>query len=570
MFKNHHRESNVHLTLRTFLCLVLFIMSISLYACGDEEGVVDVKLNITPLLNANLSQASLPNSGTLKVTAFDVDTGRIRKQESKSFDLGAKSGNLGKLDFGTWRFYIEAASNNETFYGVTAPFEVTNDSSKVTVNAIVGKSNCVGLLPPQRQSKDFPGSIELIAPYVGIAAHELPDGRVLITGGGTIDQSTGLLQGISNEIQIYDHRYGMIMRLDVALQTPRAYHQITALPDGRLLVSGGVSSLPMGRYQPTNQLEIISLKEDGSVVVTPSVTVMTQARYNHQSLLLSDGTVLLAGGIGDPLDDTPNYLQTAMRYFPVEDQVRAQGSMSEAKAYMTLTSLGRMSEVAVAIGGLNDAGASNKIEIFSINPQQACDRTGAAADQGCFISFDLNLNEARWGHNAVTLERNTNTVLITGGFASGNPNSPSGVLGSVEALSLNVTNGVAEFQVKSFLNLLTTNSRGLASIFHTYNDEVVMIGGFNGGSQNQLTRFSPVFDTNNQLISVGVSDEGLGDQCILSEARYQPTVVGTRDHGILILGGVKRGTLNGQVVHIASKRVEMYYPQLPPIETRIP
>ena len=94
-----------------------------------------------------------------------------------------------------------------------------------------------------------------------------------------------------------------------------------------------------------------------------------------------------------------------------------------------------------------------------------------------------------------------------------------------------------------------------------------MVGGFNGGSQSQITRFSPVLDAESQLVSINILDEGITDQCVLSEARYSPTIVGTRDHGLLILGGVKRSTLNGEVVYSVSKSVEMYYPTLPNVET---
>ena len=113
----------------------MLIISIAMFytACGDEEGVVSVNLKVNPLLNANLSPLTLPDNGNMKVTAFDVNQGGIRKQESKTFDLASKSGTLGKLDFGTWRFYIEAEGNNETFYGVTAPFAGWRTSDAATV-----------------------------------------------------------------------------------------------------------------------------------------------------------------------------------------------------------------------------------------------------------------------------------------------------------------------------------------------------------------------------------------------------------------------------------------------------
>jgi len=70
----------------------------------------------------------------------------------------------------------------------------------------------------------------------------------------------------------------------------------TTLPDGRILLAGGSTTLG---GPPTNTAEIVTLDDlDGTVdvVATDSLAI---ARSGHQAALMCDGTVWLSGGAAD-------------------------------------------------------------------------------------------------------------------------------------------------------------------------------------------------------------------------------------------------------------------------------
>jgi len=67
---------------------------------------------------------------------------------------------------------------------------------------------------------------------------------------------------------------------------PRYQHTTTALPDGRVLVAGGMST------QPLSSVEILDAMRGGWLHASP----MSRARVLHAATLLRDGRVLVIGG----------------------------------------------------------------------------------------------------------------------------------------------------------------------------------------------------------------------------------------------------------------------------------
>jgi len=102
----------------------------------------------------------------------------------------------------------------------------------------------------------------------GHTATLLPDGRVLIAGGGDAD--------------IYDPQAGTFSRTG-SMTVARYGHTATLLPDGRVLIAGGGDA---DIYDP----------QAGTFSQTGS---MKSARIGHTATLLNDGRVLLVGGQGD-------------------------------------------------------------------------------------------------------------------------------------------------------------------------------------------------------------------------------------------------------------------------------
>ena len=135
-------------------------------------------------------------------------------------------------------------------------------------------------------------------------AASLPDGRVLVVGGLTTDQ-LGAGRSMQDAI-IYDPNGDRWSAATAPLATHGLYATATALPDGRVLVaggtgreiSGGTAVVPAERYDPA---------ADRWVATAPP----RQLGYGHAATVLPDGSVLLIGA---------ESLTPAQRYDPAADR----------------------------------------------------------------------------------------------------------------------------------------------------------------------------------------------------------------------------------------------------------
>jgi hypothetical protein len=108
----------------------------------------------------------------------------------------------------------------------------------------------------------------------------LPDGRVLVAGG--IDGDGATLA----DAEIYDPATGAWSDAAPMPEGHRAA-RVVALADGRVLVSGG--------QRDTTPIAASALYDPRSEVWT-SGGAMTQARHGHAAVVLADGAVFLTGG----------------------------------------------------------------------------------------------------------------------------------------------------------------------------------------------------------------------------------------------------------------------------------
>lgn len=115
----------------------------------------------------------------------------------------------------------------------------------------------------------------------------LHDGRVLVVGGQTAGQF-----GVAHSAEIFDPATGSwtVVRTPI---TPRFSHTATLLPDGRVLVAGG-AALESRRADPFESAETYDPAADSWAPALP----MRQARTAHTATLLPDGRVLMVGGMG--------------------------------------------------------------------------------------------------------------------------------------------------------------------------------------------------------------------------------------------------------------------------------
>src|SRR5688572_7008911 len=147
----------------------------------------------------------------------------------------------------------------------------------------------------------------------------LPNGNILIVGG--VNSAGVALSSV--EIRVSSGGFTMNA---AALPVARASHTATLLPNGRVLVAGGFNGGALSTayvYDPTDN------SWSGAIA-------MGTARYNHTATLLANGTVLMAGGQNGAATVT-NLCEVFTAGSP--GSFSATGSMSLARAGHSATFL---------------------------------------------------------------------------------------------------------------------------------------------------------------------------------------------------------------------------------------
>jgi hypothetical protein len=117
-------------------------------------------------------------------------------------------------------------------------------------------------------------------PRASHSASTLAGGDVLVTGGFWCPDYLPTC-GFTATAEIYDMLLGL-WHPATSMSRARGVHTSTALPDGRVLVTGGnLLSGTAEAYDPAS----LSWQAEGSLV---------ESRYSHRAVLLDDGQVLLA------------------------------------------------------------------------------------------------------------------------------------------------------------------------------------------------------------------------------------------------------------------------------------
>jgi large repetitive protein len=217
----------------------------------------------------------------------------------------------------------------------------------------------------------------------------LPNGTVLVTGGSG---STGLL----TSAELYNPTTGQWAATG-DLTLARTSHTTTLLPSGVVLVTGGSGTNGLlastELYSPTT----------GQWTTTGDLTV---ARTSHTATLLPNGTVLVTGGSG-----STGLLTSAELYNPTTGQWTATGDLTIARTGHTATPLlaPLPNGTVLVAGGHGSTGLLTSAELY--NPT-----TGQWTATG-----DLTI--ARTGHTATPLlaPLPNGTVLVTGGHGSTGP-----------------------------------------------------------------------------------------------------------------------------------------------------
>ena len=120
--------------------------------------------------------------------------------------------------------------------------------------------------------------------FSGHSATLLPSGKVLIAGGASGGNTP------TNTAEMFDPIAGIFTPIS-PMNIGRLSHTATLLPSGLVLIAGG----EVGAGAPTNTAELFDPALGTFTSLSPST--MTLPRARHTASLLSDGMVLIAGGV---------------------------------------------------------------------------------------------------------------------------------------------------------------------------------------------------------------------------------------------------------------------------------
>jgi hypothetical protein len=138
--------------------------------------------------------------------------------------------------------------------------------------------------------------LTMVARRAGHGASLMGNGRVLISGGFLNFDLTDLLaffSGVQNSSEIFDP-VTMTFTAGPNMLEARGFHSSTTLANGQVLVAGGLSLIPFINV-PTVSATAYRFNPATNSFGLPAT--FSGSRFLHTAVPLSDGKVLLAGGI---------------------------------------------------------------------------------------------------------------------------------------------------------------------------------------------------------------------------------------------------------------------------------
>lgn len=281
-----------------------------------------------------------------------------------------------------------------------------------------------------------------------------------------------------------------------SLNTGRSSHSATLLPNGKVLVAGGVITATAELY-------------DLSTNSWSYAASMSAARYSHTATLLPNGKVLVAGGYNGS-----TYFSSAELYDPATDTWSSAGNMSVARLHHTATLL-RNGKVLV-VGGTYGLGLTNIAELYD-------PATNSWSSAGTVAT-------ARYMHTATLLANGK--VLVAAG-ATGTPAIASAELYDPATNTWSSTGSLAAARADSTANMLPSG-------------KVLVTGGFNsslGSGTSSLIGNAELYDpaTGTWSSTGNLHDPSNGHTAVLMP-----------DGKVLITGG------NNTVTYL--QRAEVYDP----------
>jgi len=180
----------------------------------------------------------------------------------------------------------------------------------------------------------------------GHTATLLPNGKVLVAGGLTPGFNTASLASA----EIYDPATGTWSSTG-SLVTGRGYHTATLLSNGKVLVAGGIKDKTSSRWVASAEIY------DPATGIWSPTGALSVGRYGHTATLLPNGKVLVVAGLGSSSRLASNEL-----YNPDTGTWSSTSGLTTARYYHTATLLPN-GQVLIA-GGEGGSTYSASVELY--------------------------------------------------------------------------------------------------------------------------------------------------------------------------------------------------------------
>jgi uncharacterized delta-60 repeat protein len=241
----------------------------------------------------------------------------------------------------------------------------------------------------------------------------LPDGRVLAVGSLDPEFQNPEARGSAEIFDPDENTWTPAALIPDPAERERGHHTATLLPDGRVLVVGGLTNFPPGPSILRKTAFIFDPKTDGWTATSD----LSIARSHHTAILLPNGRVLVAGGSNEPRGTATASTEL---FDPATETWTPVGDLNAARVLYTATLLpdGRV----LATGGLSALAIAGGVPIASTEVFDPA--TGTWTPIG-----DLNIPHAL--HSATLLV--DGRVLVAGG--GGSPLDPLPQTAEAELLS---------------------------------------------------------------------------------------------------------------------------------------
>jgi hypothetical protein len=170
----------------------------------------------------------------------------------------------------------------------------------------------------------------LPTPRWGHTATLLKNGKVLVVGGSAAD---GVHLGSTSSAELYDPKTNTWYAA-ANMRTPRSFHTATLLPDGRVLVVGGLQAFTDVTGRVLASVEVYDPATDAWSPGPP----LAAARAKHDAILLANHDVLVLGGtqsVGNLDKEASRSLRTAELFDPATDTWSTTASMQDARILPT-------------------------------------------------------------------------------------------------------------------------------------------------------------------------------------------------------------------------------------------